>query len=309
MAKDSMIGQRDANLEQRLASIRERVDGRLGRLCPGEDVPPEKLHRSMRYSLLAPGKRIRPVITVLTAEALGAAADVALDPACAVEMVHTASLILDDLPFMDDAALRRGRPANHVEFGQDIATLAAVSLMNRAYAVLASAPGLEEACRLELVDVLARTIGDEGIVSGQVHDLHLTGQNDPGLAELERMAGQKTAALFVAGAELGARVAGVRGKPLESVRAFAWNLGLCFQVVDDLADLHGSHVTTGKDVGKDAAKATFVSLMGPERAFEAAERFARAAVRALDPIGPSADELDRLTDHILERTRTFTPHL
>jgi farnesyl diphosphate synthase len=104
-------------------------------------------------------------------------------------------------------------------------------------------------------------------------------------------------------------VAGAGGTSLKAVRAFAWNLGLCFQVVDDLADLHGSHVTTGKDVGKDAAKATFVSLMGPERALEAAEHFARAAIRALEPIGPSADELARLADYLLERTRTFTPHL
>jgi geranylgeranyl diphosphate synthase type II len=257
----------------------------------------------MRYSVLAGGKRFRPILTILTAESLGASLEVALDPACAVEMVHTASLILDDLPVMDDATLRRGRPANHVVFGQDIATLAAVSLLNRAYGLLATTQGVTKDCRLELVEVLARTIGDEGIVSGQVQDLHLAAQDDPDLANLERIAGQKTGALFVAGVEIGARVAGVHGEPLEAVRSFGWDLGVCFQVLDDLADLHDSHVATGKDVGKDAAKTTFVSLMGPERAREASERFARAAIRALDPIGPAAEPLAQLANHLLQRTR------
>ena len=302
-----MTNEKRTNLERRLASIRSRVDGRLATLLPGEDAPPEKLHRSMRYSLLAPGKRIRPIITIFAAEALGAPFELALDPACAVEMVHTASLILDDLPFMDDAVLRRGRPANHVEFGLDIATLAAISLLNRAYAVLAAAPGLEQARRLELVDVLAKMIGDDGIVSGQVHDLNLTAAADPDLAELERMAGQKTGALFVAAAEMGARAAGAGGARLEAVRAFAWDLGLCFQVLDDLADRNGTRATMGKDVGKDASKATFVSLMGPERAQQASTKFADAAVRALHPIGTAADPLVHLADYLLQRTGRFTP--
>lgn len=298
----------DPELETRIDAIREGVDTRLAELVPGEEVPPEKLHRSMRYSLLAPGKRIRPVVTILTGESLGAPRGAALDPACALEMVHTASLILDDLPFMDDAMLRRGRPVNHLEFGQDIATLASVSLLNRAYSVIASARGVEGHCRLELVNVLARTIGDEGIVAGQVHDLHLTSTEDPDLAELEHTAGQKTSALFVAGAEMGARLAGARGDRLEAIRLFAWELGLCFQVLDDLVDLQGSSGITGKDVGQDTSKTTFASLMGPDRAAEASERFARAAVRALEPIGSSAEPLARLVNYLLDRTRRITPH-
>ena len=303
-----MARRQSSDLEGRMTSIRAEIDRRLATIVPGEDVPPEKLHRAMRHSLLAPGKRIRPVITILTAEALGASCDAALDPACAVEMVHTASLILDDLPFMDDAALRRGQPANHVVFGQDIATLAAVSLLNRAYGVLATAPGLNNARRLELVDALARMIGDDGIVSGQVHDLQLTGQAGAGLGELERMAGQKTGALFVAGAAIGAGVAGVSGERLDAVQAFAWDLGLCFQVLDDLADCHGSHASTGKDVGKDGVKATFVSLMGSEKAREVSQQFARAAVRELEPIGPAADTLAQLAQLLVDRTLEFTAH-
>jgi geranylgeranyl diphosphate synthase type II len=302
-----MTSQHDPTLVERMTTIRHQVDARLDQLVPPADAPPENLHSAMRYSLLAPGKRIRPFIAILTAESLGAPERVALDPACAVEMVHTASLILDDLPFMDNAALRRGRAASHVEFGQDIATLAAVSLLNRAYGVLSNAAGLAESCRLELIDVLARTIGDEGIVSGQVHDLHLTTEPDSCLAKHEMMAAQKTSALFVAGSEMGARAAGVRGDRLDAVRSYAWDLGLCFQVLDDLADLHGSQTTTGKDVGKDTAKTTFVSLMGPERAQEASERFAMAAIHALQPLGQSAVLLTQLAEHLLERTRNFTP--
>jgi geranylgeranyl pyrophosphate synthase len=209
---------------------------------------------------------------------------------------------------MDDAALRRGQPANHIVYGQDIATLAAVSLLNRSYSVLATAPGLDEARRLALVDSLAKMIGDDGIVSGQVHDLQLTGQADAGLGELERMAGQKTGALFVAGAAIGAGVAGVSGERLDAVQAFAWDLGLCFQVLDDLADYHGSHATTGKDVGKDGAKTTFVSLMGSDKAREVSQRFAAAAVRALEPLGPAAETLTQLADFLLDRTRGFSSH-
>jgi geranylgeranyl pyrophosphate synthase len=158
------------------------------------------------------------------------------------------------------------------------------------------------------VNRLARTIGDEGIIAGQVQDLHLTVRNDPGLAELELIAGQKTGALFVAGAEMGALVAGVQGERLEAVRSFAWDLGVCFQVLDDLSDRQDSHLTTGKDVGKDVRKATFVSLMGAEQAREASERFAKAAIRALEPVGSAAEPLVQLVDSILERTRRLAPH-
>jgi geranylgeranyl diphosphate synthase type II len=293
----------DSDLETRLEEIRAAVDRRLDELVPTEETPPALLHRVMRYSLLAPGKRVRPALTLLTAESLGASPDLALDPACALEMVHAASLILDDLPFMDDALHRRGRPACHVAFGEDIAILASISLLNRAYAVLTDAPGLEKALRLELVAMLASRIGDEGIVSGQVHDLRLAEEDDPGQSEVERMAGQKTGALFVAAAEMGARIAGYSGKPLESVRAFAWDLGLCFQALDDLSDRNGTLAELGKDVGQDVSKATFVSVMGPSRARRASERFAAAAVRALGPIRPAAEPLVSLTGYLMRRSR------
>ena len=302
-----MASRDGSELERQLSSIRGRIDDRLPLLVPAEDLPPENLHRAMRYSLLAPGKRIRPIVTVLTAQALAASPEVAIDPACAVEMVHTASLILDDLPIMDDAAERRGKPANHVVFGQDIATLAAVSLLNRAYAVLAEAPGLAVEPRLQLVGELAKIIGDGGIVSGQVHDLELTGQTDPCPDHLERTARQKTGALFDACARIGAIVAGVSGPPLDAVRAFASHLGLCFQVLDDLADSQTAAAKAGPAVSEDHSKTTFVSLLGIERAQSYSEQLVQSAIRELEPLGPAADPLAQLAQYVLESTRRFTP--
>lgn len=297
-----------SDLEQRLLSIRRRIDTRLPDLVPSEDLPPENLHRSMRHSLLAPGKRIRPIVTVLTAETLGASPDAAIDPACAIELVHAASLILDDLPSMDDATERRGRPANHIVFGQDIATLAAVSLLNQSYAVLTNAPNLDVGTRLELVRELTKIVGDGGIVSGQVHDLELTGQTDPCPSHLERMARQKTGALFDVCARMGAIVAGASGHHLDAVRTYACALGLCFQVLDDLADGMVSTSAAGTRSGEDESKATFFSLMGPERATAFCEQLVQDAVRALEPIGPAADPMVEFAGYLLEGTRRFTPH-
>jgi geranylgeranyl diphosphate synthase type II len=302
-----MASRDSSDLDRQLTSIRERIDARLTVLVPPEDAPPEKLHRAMRYSLLAPGKRIRPTITVLTAEALGASIDLAIDPACAVEMVHAASLILDDLPIMDDANQRRGQPANHLVFGQDIAILASVSLLNRAYAVLSQAPGLDDEPRLALVGELTSIIGDGGIVSGQVQDLELTGQTDPCPDALELMARQKTGALFDVCARLGAVVAGVTGPRRAAVRAFAGNLGLCFQVMDDLADAHDAETPADRPRAEDHSKATFVSLMGPERAQQLSEKLIRDAIRALEPIGTAADALAGFANHVFESTQRITP--
>jgi geranylgeranyl pyrophosphate synthase len=282
-------------------SLHESVDRRLSELVPGEDVRPVALHRAIRHSLLAPGKRIRPCLTVLAAEALGGSAEHALDPACSVEMVHTASLILDDLPAMDDAATRRGRPACHVTFGQDVATLASVALLNRAFAVLADAPGLNDEQRVGLVRLQCRMIGEDGIVAGQLRDLHhgAVRKSDP--QHLERIAREKTGALFVTAAEAGAIVARAAGKPVEAIREYAVNLGLCFQVLDDLVDHAGCGIRAGKDVRQDADKVTFVALLGVDGARAAAARYLTSAVDVLEAIGPSAAPLESLGRRLVDR--------
>jgi geranylgeranyl diphosphate synthase type II len=293
----------EAYLKPEIERLRRRVNERLGELIPGENDPPESLHRAMRHSLLALGKRLRPLMTLLTAEVLGADASLALDPACAVEMIHTASLMLDDLPCMDDAALRRGRETAHRVYGEEIATLASVTLLNRAYAVTARAERLDTPMRLQLVDLLARTV--EGLVGGQICDLRCSGQLDA--QALEWRIGQKTALLFVAGAEIGAQVARAGSEQVRAVRAFAWNLGLCYQILDDLADRHGTADTIGKDVGKDERKATFVSVLGPGEAEARARAFAATAHEELAAIGPAAARLSKAVSVLFAPTLRTVP--
>jgi len=239
------------------------------------------------------------VIAMLTAEALGDAGRRALDPACAIEMVHTASLILDDMPFMDDASLRRGRAANHCVHGIDLAALASISLLNRAFAVTAQARDLDDSLRVELIGILSRMIGDEGIVAGQVRDLHHSKQRCADPSEVERMAREKTGALFVGAAELGARVARAPEAWVEAARAYALNLGMCFQVLDDLLDLQHCPRSVRKDVGKDRHKVNFVATHGQPGAKELAERYLGAAVQALRPVGSRAAGLERFAFGLL----------
>jgi geranylgeranyl diphosphate synthase type II len=286
-------------LQEEVAGLRERVNARLGELVPPEDAPPEQLHKAIRYSLDAPGKRIRPLMTLLTATRLGAEAEKALDPACAIEMVHTASLIIDDMPFMDDAEMRRGRQANHRVFGEDVATLAAFDLLSRAFGVLAAARGLHDTQRSELVRLLSEALADEGVIVGQLNDLR-SEERTPDPAALKRMYEQKTGTLFVASSEAGARIARVPQDWIPAIRAFAMNMGILFQILDDLLDRYGTLESTGKDVGQDDGKTTLISVLGPEEARTEACHRLEAAERALDPLGPAGRPLDEMARSLLE---------
>ncbi len=286
------------DLPEEVARLRQRVNDRLGELVPPEDLPPEQLHKAIRYSLVAPGKRIRPLMTLLTATRLGADVDVAVDPACAIEMVHTASLIVDDMPFMDNAEMRRGRSANHRVFGEDVASLAAFDLLSRAFGVLAVAPGLDDVRRVELVRLLSETLAGEGVIAGQLHDLQ-SEQGPRDSTALKRMYEQKTGILFVACCEAGARVARVPPEWIRPIREFAMNMGLLFQIVDDLLDRFGTLESTGKDVGQDDGKTTLVSVLGPDEARAEACHRLEAAERALDPLGAAGKPLDEMARSLL----------
>lgn len=285
--------------------LRELVNERLETLVPPEHVPPEVLHQAIRYSLLAPGKRIRPLMTLLTATRLGARTEDALDAACAIEMVHSASLIVDDMPFMDDAEMRRGRRANHCVFGQDVATLAAFDLVSRAFGTLANARGLDDTLRAALVRLLSETLFEEGVIAGQLHDLRSEKRPDD-RERLKRIYEQKTGTLFVASSEAGARIARVRPDWLPPVRDFAMNMGILFQIVDDLLDRFGTLESAGKDVGQDDGKTTLVSVLGPEEARAEACHRLEAAECALDPLGPTGRPLYELARSLLERGMTAT---
>jgi geranylgeranyl diphosphate synthase type II len=281
---------------------RKLIEARLAKLVPSEAVEPRQLHRAMRYSLLAGGKRIRPLLTLQVATDLGGCEEAALDPACAIEMVHVASLILDDLPCMDDARLRRGKTANHLVFGEDTAILAATALLNRAFGVIADCEQLPAETRLGLTRLLSESVGSDGIIAGQLCDLRVRRGRGDDVAGLTEMYRQKTGALFVASLESGARVAGVDESWVRAVREFGVNLGLAFQLIDDLLDTFGSREDIGKDTGQDEDKSTLASRLGADGACREVHRYVESAASALEPLGSSGFPLADLARSYSRRT-------
>lgn len=261
-----------------IAVLKSAIDARLTALLPLESQSSHPLNEAIRYSLLAPGKRVRPLLALLTAHHCGTDWRRGLDPACALEMVHTASLILDDLPSMDNAELRRGSPTVHRRFGEDIAVLAAVALLNQAFAVLAEAQELEAGLRLELVGRFAFAIGPAGLVTGQSRDLHERNARAEALEEINR---QKTGVLFSLAIEVGLRVAAANAQQAQALARFAASLGQAFQARDDLLDRTGSSSQVGKDVGKDAGKTGLMEICGEAGVCETFERHAQRALDAL----------------------------
>jgi geranylgeranyl diphosphate synthase type II len=276
----------------------------------GEGFPPA-LVEAMRYSLLAPGKRLRPILVLLAAEACGGGADRALPAACAVEMIHTYSLIHDDLPAMDNDDLRRGLPTCHKQFGEALAILAGDGLLTLAFQVLAESypPATAVACCREL----ARGAGAAGMVGGQVEDLawERRATTDPTLDVLENIHARKTGALFRAClrlgvfAVLGEKPGGPDPEVLERLDAYGRCFGQAFQITDDLLDVEGSADRTGKHVHKDAArgKLTYPGFLGVAESRRRAERLCEEARAHLRPFGPAGDRLAALTVFILERDR------
>lgn len=226
---------------RRLDELRVCVDRALEELLPERRSSSDRLLGAMRQAVLSPGKRIRPVLTLLSAEHLGCPPAKAMPAACALEMVHAASLVLDDLPCMDDSDLRRGEPSVHVRHGQDIAVLASIALLSQAFAILARSPQIGDAARLRMVDILARTIGANGLAEGQVKDLRTSDSTMNALREVHH---QKTGVLFIAAVEIGAVVAEAPPMAIETLRSFAEELGLAYQALDDLED--GEEIQPGK---------------------------------------------------------------
>ena len=290
------------------ARLRAMIDRRLDELVPEESCHPAVLHQAMRYSLLAGGKRVRPLMTMIAATSFGAEEASAVDPACAIEMVHTASLILDDMPCMDDATLRRGRPANHRVFGEDTAILAATALLNRAFGVVAECDALDPSVRCDLVRTLSEAIGSNGIIAGQYCDLRPDPRDGAEIHGVIQMYGQKTGALFVAAVEAGARIARVDETWIEAVRSFAAHLGLAFQILDDLLDRMGNEHDAGKDIGQDRDKSTLVSCMGSGRAREEATIRVRSAAQALEPLGEAGRPLVDLAHLFMEPASGIALH-
>jgi geranylgeranyl diphosphate synthase, type II len=292
-------------LSSYLAQQGERVHAALERLVPAESVEPVAIHRAMRYSLFAGGKRVRPILAIAAAEALGERNDVVLAPACALEMVHTYSLIHDDLPALDNDDLRRGRPTNHKVFGEAMAILAGDALLTVAFEVLAKAAGLSAEQRLALVEELSVASGTVGgMIGGQVHDLE--GEKQAPTAELlHRIHRAKTGALLRASVRFGAIAAGRLAGSDEhaAISRYGEAVGLAFQIVDDLLDIEATPEQLGKTPGKDAAqhKITFPAVYGVDESRRMAEEQLAAAHAAIAPFGAKAAALRAIADLIVHR--------
>ena len=291
-----------AGLEATLAERRRRVEACLARLLPHGQAP--LVEAAMRDSLQAPAKRLRPILALLVTEVLRGDPDAVLPAACSVELVHTASLILDDLPSMDDAAARRGRPACHLAHGEANAILAAFALLSRAFEILAEGwPGGPDAGVRALIGrELSRAVGPEGMVAGQAEDLAMT-DRAVDFPTLEFIHSRKTGALFTAAAALGALGAEASASEKAAVVAYAKNVGLAFQIVDDIIDATLGAAEAGKDVGQDAKKTTFVSFAGVAGARQLARELVDTGQRALAGFGPQAQPLLDLAEYVVARRR------
>jgi geranylgeranyl diphosphate synthase type II len=307
------------------------VDAALRRYTMFPPECPGKLAEAIRYALLAPGKRFRPMLVVMTAEACGAGRAAALPPACAVEMIHAYSLVHDDLPAMDDDDLRRGQPTCHKRFGEATAILAGDALLALAFEVLAKGvqpPQIAATC----CAALAEAAGACSLAGGQADDIRqaedaraaaaldsirhtpcavadgtrsVPNTRPSALEMLESIHARKTGAMILVALRLGGMVAGADGATLAALEHYGRCLGLAFQITDDLLDIRGEEATVGKRVGKDAVqgKLTFPGLMGLQASISRAEQLVADARAALRPLGDRSGDLDMLARHVLERNR------
>jgi geranylgeranyl diphosphate synthase type II len=284
---------RRALIERVLESVAQRAG------APGPLAGP------LRRALTLPGKRVRGVLLLAAGEAAGCKPEKLADAAAAIEMIHASSLILDDLPAMDDAELRRGAPALHREFGEDLAILTAVGLLNASYGMLARAHAALAPRQWTAQQVLKRVVdavGWDGSVGGEAVDLHSEG-SALDFDTLEFIHSRKTGALFVAAAAVGAMLGNVSPAALQRIEVFAKNLGLAFQITDDVLDVTGTPEVLGKDVGKDAQRLTFVKLAGVEGARKLSEELVQTSLDSIANLGPPAQPLRDLATLVRDRAR------
>jgi geranylgeranyl diphosphate synthase type II len=280
-----------------------RVEVWLDRLMPATTETPAVIHEAMRYSLLAGGKRLRPILTIAAGELFGAAEESLLPVACALEMIHTYSLIHDDLPAMDDDDLRRGMPTCHVKYGEALAILAGDALLTQAFITLAEAGELDSRTRIRLIAEISRAAGTTGaLIGGQVLDLHYEGRPVTG-DQLEEIHRAKTGALIRAAIRAGAITGGATDEELAALTLYGEKIGLAFQIADDLLDETATTAQLGKTAGKDAAtsKATYVSLYGLSQARQMAMTVTNEAIGALSCFTDSSPRLAEIARFIVDR--------
>lgn len=280
----------------------ELVDKALDRYVPELDNPQGEIYKAMRYSLFAGGKRLRPILMLETAKMCGGSWEDVEPFACAMEMIHTYSLIHDDLPAMDNDDLRRGMPTSHIKFGEDMAILAGDALLNKAFEIVSS-HNYDNPCKaMRAISVLSASSGTEGMIGGQVVDLKSEGVKIP-LERLRYIHLLKTGALIRSSCIIGAVMAGAGDEDIAAIDDFAVNLGIAFQIQDDILDVIGSEEDLGKPIGSDdeCGKNTYVTVCGLEKSLESVKEFSEKAKQALAPFGNRAGFLIRLTEYLTDR--------
>ena len=285
-------------------SRRALIDDYLTALAQHTGAP-KPLTLPLQRALTSAGKRMRGILTLAAGEAAGLKAEKLIEAAAAMEMIHTSSLILDDLPAMDDAMLRRGEPALHRAFGEDLAILTAVALLNHAFGVIAKNYAALNPRQWPLPQVVQRVVdavGWNGSVAGEAVDLR-SEESKLDFDTLEFIHSRKTGALFVASAAIGAMLANISPAALGRIEVFAKNLGLAFQITDDILDVVGTPEQLGKDVGKDQQKLTFVKLAGVDGARKLSDELVDTSVAAISNLGPAAKPLRDLAELVRNRVR------
>lgn len=278
------------------------IDGYLDKYLEKKDNPQSIIYDAMRYSVFAGGKHLRPILMLNVCKMCGGDTDEVMPFACALEMIHTYSLIHDDLPAMDNDDLRRGIPTSHKKFGEATAILAGDALLNKAFEVVSSYSGKQTERAMKAINILAVSSGTEGMIGGQIVDMLSEGKTiTPD--ELRYLHLNKTGAIIRSACVIGAVMSGAGEEEIKAVDGFAQNLGIAFQIQDDILDVTGTEEELGKPIGSDAEenKNTYVSLMGLERSKELAKKYSDSAKKSLDMFGSKADFLKQFTDYLTDR--------
>lgn len=293
------------NIETYIAEKKVFVEDWLGLHVPPGDLSPSNLYRAMRYSLLAKSKRIRPILAVAVTESLGGNSNQVLPFACGLELIHTYSLVHDDLPAMDNDDVRRGQPSNHKVFGEAMAVLAGDALLTHAFFLMSSpqiVSDLSSDLVLRIIHQISKAAGTQGMIGGQVMDMEFEGQTIS-LSQLETMHSCKTGAMMLAAVRIGGLVAGASAEQMENLGLYGRHIGLAFQIIDDVLDIVGQPELLGKTMGKDrtAQKATFPSVLGLEESKKLAHQHYEQGVQALEGFGERVEILRDLAKFIIFR--------
>lgn len=296
--------QKNFDLNAYLVKRTKAVDKALNRFLPSVATKPATIHKAMRYSIFAGGKRMRPALCLAAAEACGGSEEAAMPLACAVECIHTYSLIHDDLPAMDNDDFRRGKPTNHKVFGEGVAVLAGDALLTQAFEIAALSKGWPRYSHNDLILEIAVAAGSKQLIAGQVADLEGEGKSIS-VNELRFIHERKTSALLCCSARLGGMSANCTPAQLKALTDFGYNVGLAFQIIDDILDITQTSEQLGKTAGKDAAvqKATYPSIVGMEKSKRIATELTNRAFESLKIFKGKAQALEALADYLLKRDK------